>query len=169
VDGALEFDGINDYVSADSVLNPTDGAFSVFAWIKDGGPGQAVISQADGTGTGATWLGTESSQGKFMTGLVPPLSGRFATPPLVSEFVITDDQWHHIGFVWDGSRRRLYVDAAEVAADAGDLAPLKSADGGMYIGAGKGLEAGSLWLGLVDDVRIYDQALSAEEIDDLVQ
>ena len=49
---------------------------------------------------------------------------------------------------------------AEVAADAGALAPLKSADGGMYIGAGKGLEAGSLWLGLIDDVRIYNRAIT---------
>jgi hypothetical protein len=88
---------------------------------------------------------------------------------LVSEFVITNDQWYHVGFVWDGSRRHLYVDGTEVAADAGTLAPLKSADGGMYIGAGKGLEAGSLWLGLVDDVRIYNVALSAEEIEELVQ
>jgi hypothetical protein len=36
VNGALAFDGADDYVSTDFVLNPMDGAFSVFAWIKGG-------------------------------------------------------------------------------------------------------------------------------------
>ncbi len=36
VAGTLEFDGIDDYVETDFVLNPADGAFSVFAWIKGG-------------------------------------------------------------------------------------------------------------------------------------
>ncbi|GAI23490.1 unnamed protein product, partial [marine sediment metagenome] len=34
VDGALQFDGIDDYVSTPFVLNPADGKFSVFVWIK---------------------------------------------------------------------------------------------------------------------------------------
>ncbi len=41
VEGALQFDGIDDYVSTPFVLNPADGAFSVFAWI----PGQVIIFQ----------------------------------------------------------------------------------------------------------------------------
>ncbi|MHC4752491.1 MAG: LamG-like jellyroll fold domain-containing protein, partial [Planctomycetota bacterium] len=167
--GSLQFDGVNDYISTDFVLNPVDGAFSVFAWIKGSVTGQVVISQTDGTGTGATWLGTEQSSGKLMTGLVPPQAGRFPTPPLISEFVITDNQWHHIGLVWDGSRRHLYVDSTEVTADTGNLAPLKSSDGGLHIGVGKDLDTGSFWLGQIDDVRIYNKALSIEDIDELVQ
>ena len=69
--------------------------------------------------------------------------------------------------VWDGSRRYLYIDGTEVARDAGTLALLESSDGGLHIGAGKSLEASSFWFGLIDDVRIYDQALSAEEIEKL--
>jgi hypothetical protein len=88
---------------------------------------------------------------------------------LQSEFIITDGQWRHIGFVWDGSRRYLYVDGVEVARDVGTLALLKSSDGGLHIGAGKSLDVGSLWSGLIDDVRIYDQALSAEEIEKLAR
>jgi hypothetical protein len=34
VDGALQFDGIDDYVSMPFVLNPGEGSFSVFAWVK---------------------------------------------------------------------------------------------------------------------------------------
>jgi Tol biopolymer transport system component len=159
--GALAFDGIDDYVSTDFVLNPLDGAFSVLAWIKGGAPGDVVISQTDGIGgSGETWLGTEPSSGKFMSGLVPPAVGRFIPQPLKSESVITDGQWHRVGFVWDGSYRSLYVDGVEVAKDTTAQNPLKSATGGLYIGAGKTLDAATFFSGLIDDVRIYNRAVS---------
>jgi len=104
-----------------------------------------------------------------MTGLVPPPAGRSAPQPLVSESVITDGQWHHIGLVWDRSYRYLYVDGIEAAGDTKALAPLKASDGGLYIGAGKTLEAASFFPGLIDDVRIYNRALSAEDIEELVR
>ncbi|MHC4581645.1 MAG: Kelch repeat-containing protein, partial [Planctomycetota bacterium] len=52
VAGALQFDGIDDYVSTDFVLNPTEGKFSVIAWIKGGVPGQVIIAQHPGV----NWL-----------------------------------------------------------------------------------------------------------------
>jgi len=57
VGGALELDGIDDYIETDFVLNPADGAFSAFAWIKGGAPGQVMISQTDEAGQ--VWLGTD--------------------------------------------------------------------------------------------------------------
>jgi hypothetical protein len=165
--GALEFDGINDYVSADFVLNPRDGAFSAFAWIQGGVPGQVIISQSDGLGSGETWLGMDALGGNLMTGLVPPTVGRFIPQPLGSQSIITDGLWHHVGFVWDGSYRVLYVDGIEVAKDAAAQAALKSATGGIYFGTNKNLDATSLFSGLIDDVRIYDVALTAEEIEAL--
>ncbi|MHC4072190.1 MAG: dienelactone hydrolase family protein [Planctomycetota bacterium] len=164
IGGALQFDGFDDYIDTPIVLNPADGAFSTFVWIKGGAPGQVMISQTDGAGAGETWIGTDPSQGKLLTGLVPPAGGRTSPSALQSEFVVTDGQWRHVGFVWDGSRRYLYVDGAEVARDAGTLIPLKSSDGGLHIGVGNSLVAGSFWAGLIDDVRIYNQALSADEI-----
>jgi len=35
--GALELDGIDDYIKTNFVLSPADGVFSAFAWIKGGG------------------------------------------------------------------------------------------------------------------------------------
>jgi len=172
VAGALQFDGIDDYISTDYVLNPEEGAFSAFVWINGGAPEQVIISQTDGIdGTGNTWLGLGASSGNLMTALVPPPVGRFITQPMVSEAVVTDGQWHYIGFVWDGSYRSLYVDGTEVARDANPitLAPLKSATGGLYIGAGKNLDVGSLFSGMIDDIRIYNKALNAKEISALVQ
>jgi len=167
IGGALQFDGFGNYIDTPTVLNPADGAFSAVAWIKGGAAGQVIVSQQDGTGAGANWIGTDPSQGKLLTDLVPPAGGRSSPSALQSEFVVTGDQWRHVGFVWDGSRRYLYVDGVEVARDAGTLSPLKSSDGGLHIGVGSSLDAGSFWAGLIDDVRIYNQALSAEEIDRL--
>ncbi|MBN2593580.1 MAG: hypothetical protein JXA81_08750 [Sedimentisphaerales bacterium] len=166
IDGALEFDGIDDYIDAGFVLNPASGPFSVLAWIKGGAPGQVIIAQIDGTGTGEIWLGADASAGNLMTGLVPPPAGRFVPQPLISETIITDGQWHHAAFVWDGGYRILYVDGIEAARDTAAQNPLKSATGGIIIGAGKSLDAdaGTLFSDLIDDIRIYNIAPSAEKI-----
>jgi len=161
--GALHFDGIDDYVSTDFVLNPADGSFSVFAWIKSGAPGQVIVSQTDGDGTGETWFGADTFDGKLMTGLRPP-DTRSPTPPMVSDFVITDGLWHHVGIVvTDRGVRSLYVDGMRVTADTKGV-ELPFSNGGIYIGADKNLDAGTFFSGLIDDVRIYNQALTQEQI-----
>jgi hypothetical protein len=165
IDGALEFDGEFDLVTTDFVLNPAEGPFSVFAWIKGDAPGQVIISQADGTGQGSAWLCTDSSDGKLITTLLnPPFS------LLESESIITDDKWHHIGLVYDYDAlcRHLYVDGAEVAKDIDPVIGVPST-GGLYFGVGKDLNATSCFSGLIDDIRIYDQALSAKEIEELAR
>ena len=169
VNGALEFDGVDDFISAPAVLNPADGPFSAFAWIQGGAPEQVIISQADGIGTGETWLGLDAQYGNLMTRLMPPPLGRFKPEPLVSQIVITDDQWHHVGFVWDGSYRVLYADGIEVAKDATAQNSLKPTTGGLCIGANKTLGVETFFSGLIDDVRIYDRALTPEEIAALAQ
>ena len=167
VAGALEFDGIDDYVETDFVLSPTDGAFSVFAWIKGGAPGQVIISQSDGAGIGETWLGMDALGGKLMTGLRPPAT-RSPIPPMVSDFVITDGQWHHVGIVVTARGvRSLYADGMRVAFDT-QSNNLPSSNGSLCIGSGKNLDIGTFFSGLIDDVRIYNKALSAEEITVLV-
>jgi hypothetical protein len=154
INGALLLDGLNDYVSTPFVLDPSVSFFSAFAWIRGGAPGQVIISQVDG----ANWLLADPSGGKLMTNLSRPPGGRTGPPPLVSDFVITDGQWHRIGFVRDGFNRKLYVDDIEVANDTMDS--LESAFGGFYIGTGKAMESGTYFSGLIDDVRIYSRIVS---------
>ena len=86
-------------------------------------------------------------------------SGRGGTP-LLSQTDITDDTWHQIGFVWDGSCRHLYVDGAEVVKDTVLLSNLESAPGGLYLGAGSTLAPVTFFSGLIDDVRIYNRVVS---------
>jgi N-acetylneuraminic acid mutarotase len=170
IDGALQFDGIDDYVGAGFPLGPMDLSLSAFAWVKGGAPGQVIISQPDRRvgrfiEPGSTWLGIDPSDGRLMTKLLDPLFG-----PLESDSVITDGQWHHVGLVYDfdGFHRRLYVDGAEVAKDTDVVAGLLS-DSELYFGAGQSLDVASFFSGLIDDVRIYNQALSAEEIEELTR
>jgi hypothetical protein len=153
VDGALELDGIDDYVSTPYVLNPADDPFSVFAWVKDGSPGQVVISQEGGV----NWLSADSAEGNLMTEL-RFIGGRVVQPPLLSQTVITDGEWHRIGFVWDGVYRSLYVDDTLVAEDS--QPGLADSLGGLNIGCGSDLAAGTFFSGLIDDVRIYSRAVS---------
>jgi len=152
VDGAILLDGIDDYISTPFIVNPAGGKFSVFAWIKGGAPGQVIFSQADN----ANWLLAEALEGKLMTELQP--AGRTGRS-LISDVVITDGDWHRVGLVWDYYQARmLYVDDVEVARDT--PTSLESSEDGLYIGAGKDLEAGTFWTGLIDDVRIYNRAIT---------
>ncbi len=150
VDGALQLDGIDDYVSTSLVLNPAYGRFSIFAWIKGGAPGQVIISQMDG----ANWLLADLFEGNLITELKS--TGR-AGNPLLSKTVITDGEWHHIGLVWDGSSRTLYVNDIVVAEDT--QVNFEGSNEGLHIGTGKTMEAGTHWSGLIDDVRIYDRVV----------
>ncbi len=150
VDGALQLDGIDDYVNTPFVLKPADGKFSVVAWVMGGAPGQVVISQRGGV----NWLCTDPLEGNLMTEL--KAAGRGATE-LPSQTIITDGDWHRIALVWDGSHRTLYVDDVAVAEDAQDN--LQGLENGLYIGTGTAMEPGSFWSGLIDDVRIYNRAV----------
>ena len=160
VDGALEFDGIDDYVSTNFALNPANGPFSVFAWIKGGAPGQVILSQE----SGVNWFMADSVDGALKTDLKQPgtTGGRNPSPPgppLISSTNITDGDWHRLGFVWDASYRHLYVDGAEVAMDVASLSGLETAEGSLYFGAGGTLSTGTFFSGLIDDIRIYNQAI----------
>ena len=147
IDGALEFDGVDDYVETDFVLNPGQGPLSVFLWVKGEVPGQVILSQVGGV----NWFYTLGPMGWLMTNL-----GQHGAA-LLSQTVITDGQWHRIGFTWDWTNRTLYVDGVEVARDT--QSGLAGSDGGLYFGAGKELESDSFFSGLIDDVKIYIRAI----------
>ena len=150
VDGAILLDGVDDSIVAGPVLNPSTGPFSVLAWIQGGVPGQTVISQVDG----ADWLGTDPLDGALMTELKSP---QRSGSPLLSQAVITDDSWHRIGLVWDGSLRTLYVDGVVVAQDT--QPGLKGSYNGLYIGTGYFMAPETYFSGLIDDVRIYNRVV----------
>ncbi len=151
IDGALELDG-STFIETGHVLSPSDGPFSVLAWVKGGAPGQAILSQVDG---GVDWLCTDPMNGWLMTELEG--TGRDKCT-LCSDAIIADESWHRIGLVWDGANRSLYVDDAAVASDT-QAGGLGDCVGGLNIGCGKDTTAGTFFSGLIDDVRIYNRAV----------
>jgi len=154
VGGALEFDGVNDAVLTDFVLDPAEGPFSVFAWVRGGAPGEVIISQDSSQG-GADWLMTDPSRGRLMTDLT---GSRGTAGSLSAAMVITDGDWYEVGLAWDGTDRTLYVNGVVVAGDT--QTTLAGSTGGLNIGAGKNLDGATHWTGLIDDVRLYNRAVS---------
>jgi len=176
VNGALELDGIDDGAKAGFVLNPKDGPFSALAWVKGGGPDQVIISQAKGEfGKGVNWLLTDSVEGNLMSEFNCLDENYSPDIVLSSSIEITDGLWHHVGLVWDlfNRTRILYVDGIEVAKDMmRERGLLTWEDGGINIGCRASilhLPSPGVWSGLIDDVRIYDRALTAEEIAAIIQ
>jgi N-acetylneuraminic acid mutarotase len=149
VGGALEFDGITSIVT-DFVLDPSDGPFRAFTWVQGGMPGQTILSQANGR----NWLSTDQGTGALTTELTIGL----IIKPLVSQAVITDGDWYRVGVSWDGTNLVLYVDDVEVARKMQSSIP--SSQNGLYIGAGCRLGVDTFFSGLIDDVRIYNRAVS---------
>jgi lysophospholipase L1-like esterase len=153
--GALELDGADDYVSAGDVLNPADGPFTIFAWVKTSRPGGVILSRSDASSS-QIWLGTDPVTGALMTTLN---DGGRLTRPLVSTACVTDDAWHQVRLVWDGSSRCLYMDGRSVAADTRKLAKLRPAAKDLFIGVASNLDGATFWSGLLDDIRIYNRAI----------
>ena len=148
IDGALQFDGVTSYLSAPFMIDPPRQPFSAYAWVKGGQPGQTIFSQQDAH---SEWLSLDAA-GALTCTLTFPL------PAVTSNVVLTDDLWHRIGLVSDGSGISLYVDDVEVARS--DLTPTLPAIGDLQIGVGKNQEPGTFWSGLIDDVRIYDRVVT---------
>jgi hypothetical protein len=96
------------------------------------------------------------------------LEGRLRTDSGVFTIVtdpnaISPDTWHHVALVYDGSTIMLYIDGIPTnSAEANGQIPDPSVS--FYIGS----LMYSVWMfdlnGLMDEVRIWDRALYAEEI-----
>jgi hypothetical protein len=87
----------------------------------------------------------------------------------ITNFVFLSNQWHHVAGVYDGSTMTLYLDG--IFQDS-----LQYASGGQQVldnlEFGNNLEPGNLPAVtpfLMDDVRIYNRALSSNEVQQLYQ
>ena len=152
IEGALVFDGVDDYVATPLALDPQEGPFTILAWVKGGAPGQVIVSQEGGN----NWLFADAQDGYLFSDIKGKARGSAA---LRSETAITDGDWHRVGLVWDGAHRSLLLDGALVATDLVHQDRLVVSRGGLTIGTGVGLIAGTFWSGLIDDIRIYERVI----------
>ncbi len=80
-----------------------------------------------------------------------------------------DDQWHFVAGQREGASIRIYIDGRLEATEPveADYNLAGTAQHNAYIGASTNHTSGSLYklfIGLIDDVRVYDRALSEGEI-----
>ena len=74
------------------------------------------------------------------------------------------DVWEHRVGLWDGQKVKLYVNGELAASKDGLAGPMDNISGGnLNFGVGWDLE-GDYFQGQMDDIRIYNRALSAEEV-----
>ena len=76
---------------------------------------------------------------------------------------ILDGQWHHLAGVYDGNEVRLYVDG-HLDASASAPNPVNIRSDPVYIGSRVDRPTMRNWTGWIDEVRIYNTALSEANI-----
>ncbi|MHC4738695.1 MAG: LamG domain-containing protein [Planctomycetota bacterium] len=168
--GALNFDGSNGvYIEGSggtgSVLNIYDSNLTLSAWVKPATvPAQGTILARYKSFTGTYRLGISSGTAYINTYLKG--SGHWF---LNGGSVLEVGTWYHVVGVFDRDAHigQVYVNGVEDAEGALGPNPLSN-DAITRIGCRQGT-SDSTFNGLIDDVRIYDRALSAEEVEQLYQ
>lgn len=161
VSNSLNFDGVDDYISVGtpSALSlSTTGTLS--AWIKTNTSTfyPVIVGNADFVNDSRGYLLALDSSGHARI----ELCSASAFKNVDSSATYLDGNWHHITGTWDGTTIRLYVDGSEVASSSQDVTPVS----GVYpVTMGKDPnQSTSYFVGLIDDVRIYNRALTVGEI-----
>jgi hypothetical protein len=155
VGGALTFDGSANWVDLGNPADWPAGAEprSMCAWAKlddltavwhwIAAYGSPITSQAMFIGSNGTAL----------------YGGGYGNDVSVAGFWAAG-VWHHIALTYDGTIARLYADGVEVVSAAKTWNLVRSqARIGQQVN-----ELSEFWDGAIDDVRIYSQALSPEEV-----
>lgn len=82
-----------------------------------------------------------------------------------SDAEIPAGEWHHICGTYDGADIRLYIDGEQdTGSPSAYRGEIDTNTNNLFIGRYSGSTSPGAWNGLIDDVRIYDYALSTEEI-----
>jgi hypothetical protein len=156
--GALRFDG-NQYVSLGEIFQGGYDEISIACWVKHGrSQWQNIVERSmwdrpDGIGLMMDYNGTSVTFGHY--GIVGASS----------KADVQDNQWHHVAGTMSKSGSEyiysIYVDGKldGTATSSTGLAPT---DHGWAIGAR--YDGSWRYRGLIEDVRIYNRALSGTEI-----
>ncbi len=176
IDGALDFDGTGDYVNVGNDNSLDVDAFTISAWVyrrQSGKNWQTIIDKSGGSSSNggyALYVDADDKVNVFLADGAAP-SPRFSTS---NSFPIST--WVHVvatfnGGVVNSGDIKVYYNAIEQSGTEYNYGTsLKSNTRNVYIGTYQASTGTTgKWNGMIDDVRIYDRALSAEEIWQLYQ
>jgi hypothetical protein len=161
---SLLFDGTNDVLNVANFGTFT--RFTVSVWIRRTGTTatrQSVVSYKESSVGGFVLSLNEGNNGHFPRLWVHNGNWLFAEQAVA----VPADTWVHLAGVYDGTTAphiRLYRDGASTpVATATAAGNMTTGNGPIGIGARSSFD--QHWFpGNIDDVRIYDRALSAPEI-----
>jgi uncharacterized repeat protein (TIGR02543 family) len=165
VNGALRFDGGNDYVEA-----PDDPSFdiaeqiTITAWINpaDVSHWRTIVSKFAHTPNRRKDLYWFLYAGNIGIGLAGPLGAEENWIPSVP---IETGVWTHVALTYDGSTIRMFkngVNAASTSESGVLMLADASSSESFYIG--RNTEWGEYFNGIIDDVRLYNRFLTAAEV-----
>lgn len=157
---AMQFDGVDDYVDCgnDSSFNITD-AITIEAWVKlaSGWDSHGVITiKSNGTNwNDANWYLRVGSDKKIRMLWGSGSDSKY----YITNDAISENVWHHIVVTWD----KIYIDGSEMATTpSGTATTHTTTTHNIIIGAS---DIPSVYFnGSIDEVRIYNRALGADEI-----
>jgi hypothetical protein len=158
--GALSFNGTSNYVDCGSGPSNYDN-ITVSAWMKTSTEGVVVSNRYGswGYGTWYTLSSTSIAIGDNSQGGYRYLNFNATT---------LDGLWHHVVYTKNGTNHAIYVDGSldqEFTSNA-DI----SQNVPTFIGRKWTNSSGVAWFnGVIDDVRIYNRALTAEEVNQIYQ
>jgi|GEM_PF-3686383 len=146
----LNFDGVDDYVQIDSPLSG-DSDFTVEAWFIDERTNNNGHSRIIG------WNGFELEIAAPNGILRFYDSGTW----LSTDINIRDDQWHHVALTREGTAWKFYLDGTLLL----DLVRNRTLNFNSYFRIGSRYAAvAELWQGSIDEVRVWNSALSEAQI-----
>lgn len=150
---ALDFDGVNDYVNCGNIL-PTSYTKEAWIYVKSLSTQNNIISGGDSDGLHAFWI--PNSSGKLSAG---HNGDWFAVEDSVPLSINT---WHHVAVTYDAitTTLKLFKDGQLIATNT-DVEPV---DGGNIVRLGAFNNAANSFTGTMDEVRIWNRALSPGEI-----
>jgi len=164
-DAALRFDGINDYVQTDYEGISADNSRTVEAWIKlvlDSN--QRFIVDMGSLSSGAG--------GRFSLKLNQSANNiriEIGGGGINGSVNVIDDQWHHVAVTYDknapNNKYKLYVDGVlDTQGDISTALNTPNTIDDVVIGARTDLSTSTMYDGTIDEVRIWDVARTATEI-----
>ena len=160
---ALWFDGVNDYVNCgnDVHLNPT-GAITVETWIKLDAASEGKSSSIPIIRRNNSYLlrkDEEASGGYFSFFIYDGTSWELGA---YSNFQPTSGVWYHVVGTYDRQHVKIYVNG-KLRGSAARTEAIQSTGTNTVVGFWNN----EYFQGFIDEVRIYNRALSAEEIKNL--
>ncbi len=161
---ALSFDGVDDYViiSDSASLDITD-AITIEAWVKpDSNTGQRWIAGKNGR-----YQLLKSSAGNFFRGQFKGTDDNWYY--IDSPTSYSENNWYHVAYTYDGNYLRIYMNG--VLGDSKYVGVDMAANNfcSIFIGGANDVASGCKYSGqyfngLIDEVKIYNRALTPEEI-----